>query len=87
MSASKPGAKEIAERIRKEACFETYFDVGDAEQIISSALEAREQDVQELCDKAEMAADWLHLQGDNRIEDQLRTALAKLRAGEQKGTE
>jgi len=102
MSASKPGAKEIAERTVAEVkenygyCCKgggTNLAIGPetlAEIItdcISEALEARERNVQELCKAAENFLDDRPFSiRHSDLGRGLRTALAKLRAGEQKGT-
>jgi len=92
-------AVEIAERLcNKLYPAGDYWRVDEFTEIISSALEARERDVQELCEAAEDAHMWAARYPPYRDEtskdwnsspvcDRLRTALAKLRAGEQKGTE
>jgi len=92
MSAAKAGAKEIAERIDEELvdlCYEVDPKTfrAECERIISSALEARECDMKELYAtiEAPLATESPYMLMQ-RLR-QIRTALAKLRAGEQKGTE
>jgi hypothetical protein len=67
MSASKPGAKEIAERIRKER-FLSERATAHIGRIISSALEARERDVQELCRYAGYVATWFEVKWNEKQE-------------------
>jgi hypothetical protein len=100
-------AREIAERLcNKLYPAGDYWRVDEFTEIISSALEARERDVHELCEAADGMIESFELLLKEANEhfksptlagvitgaflnepSRIRTALAKLRAGEQKGTE
>jgi vacuolar-type H+-ATPase subunit E/Vma4 len=74
----KPLAKEIAERLFEN--LPTVFRkerMAKVEQIISSALEARERDVQELCEAVKAIEPSCPCNVCQRKKERLRTALAQ----------